>query len=407
MKILFVHQNFPAQFIHLAPKLAQLPRHDVRALTINNRPTPEGIQVTRYQPARNNSREVHPWLLDLESKVIRGEAAFRAATTLRENGFNPDVIVAHPGWGESLFLKDVWPKARLGIYCEFYYLPEGGDTGFDTEFPHRDQDFSCRLRLKNTNHDMHFQIADSGLSPTYWQRSVFPEPFRSRIDVIHDGINTSTVKPDGEVMLQLNNNIRLTRRDEVITFVNRNLEPHRGYHIFMRALPDILRARPEARVIIVGGDDVSYGAAPTHGDSWKNIFLNEVREQLDMSRVHFVGKIPYPHFVRLLQLSRVHVYLTYPFVLSWSLLEAMSAGCAIVASDTAPVREAITHEETGLLVDFFDVEAWTNNIVELLQDTHKRQRLGSAARQFAIEHYDLHSICLPQQLDWIKRLADS
>lgn len=168
-----------------------------------------------------------------------------------------------------------------------------------------------------------------------------------------------------------------------------------------------MRARPNARVIIVGGDEVSYGAQPTNGNSWKNIFLNEVREQLDMSRVHFVGKVPYHHFVLLLQLSTVHVYLTYPFVLSWSLLEAMSAGCAIVASDTAPVREAIRHDVTGLLVDFFDIQGWVDNVVGLLHDRDKREQLGAAARQYAIEHYDLNTICLPRQLEWVGRLADS
>lgn len=407
MKILFVHQNFPAQFIHLAPALAKLPRYEVRALTINNRPAPPGVEITRYQPSRSNSRDGHPWLLDMETKVIRGEAAYRTALDLKKSGFNPDVIVAHPGWGESLFLKDVWPAARLGIYCEFYYVANGGDTNFDAEFAKKDEAFSCRLRLKNINHDMHFQIADSGISPTHWQRSVFPESFQSRIKVIHDGINTAQVKPDKQAVLQLNQDIRLTGNNEIITFVNRNLEPHRGYHIFMRALPEILRARPNARVIIVGGDEVSYGAQPTNGDSWKNIFLNEVREQLDMSRVHFVGKVPYHHFVRLLQLSTVHVYLTYPFVLSWSLLEAMSAGCAIVASDTAPVREAIRHDVTGLLVDFFDIQGWVDNIVGLLCDRDKREQLGAAARQFAIEHYDLSTICLPRQLEWVGKLGDS
>ena len=407
MKTLFVHQNFPAQFIHLAPALAKLPRHEVRALTINNRPAPPGVEITRYQPSRSNSRDGHPWLLDMETKVIRGEAAYKAALDLKKSGFNPDIIVAHPGWGESLFLKDVWPTARLGIYCEFYYVANGGDTNFDAEFAKKDEAFFCRLRLKNINHDMHFQIADSGISPTLWQRSVFPESFQSRIDVIHDGINTAQVKPDKQAVLQLNQHIRLTGNDEIITFVNRNLEPHRGYHIFMRALPEILRARPNARVIIVGGDEVSYGAQPTNGDSWKNIFLNEVREQLDMSRVHFVGKVPYHHFVRLLQLSTVHVYLTYPFVLSWSLLEAMSAGCAIVASDTAPVREAIRHDVTGLLVDFFDIQRWVDNIVGLLRDRDKREQLGATARQFAIEHYDLITICLPRQLEWVGKLGDS
>jgi glycosyltransferase involved in cell wall biosynthesis len=189
--------------------------------------------------------------------------------------------------------------------------------------------------------------------------------------------------------------------------VNRNLEPLRGYHIFMRALPEILRNRPDARVIIVGGDEVSYGVAPKNGASWRKIFLNEVHDQLDMSRIHFVGKIPYAHFIKLLQISRVHVYLTYPFVLSWSLLEAMSTGCAVVASNTEPVSEVIVHNETGLLVDFFDVQGLAKNVCDLLADENARNRLGTAAREFAVAHYDLKKVCLPQQIKWVEKLYQS
>ena len=195
----------------------------------------------------------------------------------------------------------------------------------------------------------------------------------------------------------------------MITFVNRNLEPYRGYHIFMRALPEILKRRPNARVLIVGGDDVSYGARPESGEKWKDIFANEVRGQIsdaDWARVHFLGNIPYQHFVPLLQLSTVHVYLTYPFVLSWSLLEAMSAGCAIVASDTQPLHEAIKHNETGKLVNFFDVADLVQSVCELLNDQAQRQQLGHNARVFAQANYDLQTVCLPRQLAWIKEIAD-
>jgi glycosyltransferase involved in cell wall biosynthesis len=206
----------------------------------------------------------------------------------------------------------------------------------------------------------------------------------------------------------------LRRQDEIITFVNRNLEPYRGYHIFMRALPAILKARPKARVLIVGGDGVSYGALPpaTSGASnskakgWRHVFLDEVKADIDLDRVHFLGKIAYADFVQMLQLSTVHAYLTYPFVLSWSLLEAMSAGCAIVASDTQPVREAIVHQETGLLVDFFDVAGLANKVIALCEDPEERARLGQAAREFALAHYDLRSHCLPGQLAWVQSLRD-
>ena len=313
-----------------------------------------------------------------------------------------------------MFLKDVWPNAKLAIYCEFYYRAEGADTGFDLEFPLEDVGDVCRLRLKNLNNLVHFEIADAGVSPTYWQASTFPLPFREKITVVHDGIDTSVVTPDSEVSLTLNGGITLTKQDEIITFVNRNLEPYRGYHVFMRALPKILRQRPNARVLIVGGNDVSYGARPKQekhgGMQWKEVFASEVRPQIsdaDWSRVYFLGNIAYSHFIPLLQLSTVHVYLTYPFVLSWSLLEAMSAGCAIVASDTQPLHEAIKQDETGRLVNFFDAPGLADEVCALLDDPAARARLGANARAFAQQHYDLKTVCLPKQLAWVEALANT
>lgn len=406
MKILFVHQNFPGQFIHLAPALAKNPDNDVRALAINPRPAPPGVQVSLHQPSRSNSKHIHPLLLDLESKLIRAESAFAAAKELKQTGFSPDVIVAHPGWGESLLLSDLWPNAKMGIYCELYYSASGGDSNFDPEFQREDELMAARLRMKNLNNVLHFQTATRGIAPTHWQKSTFPEDYQQRIDVIHDGIDTEKVCPDNDVWMTLNRTGKLTRSDEIITFVNRNLEPHRGYHIFIRALPEILRHRPKARVIIVGGDDVSYGAKPPQG-TWKQIFLDEVKERIDLSRVHFVGKVAYPDFIQLLQLSSVHIYLTYPFVLSWSLLEAMSAGCAVIASNTAPVAEVIEHNKTGVLTDFFNVEELAQKTLQLLADEERRKALGKAARRHIIDHYDLHSRCLPQQLDWVYRLSST
>jgi len=418
MKLLFLHQNFPGQFKHLAPALAAQ-GHEVVALTLQKVPetTWQGVRVIPYAVARGTSPTVHPWVADFETKVIRAEAAFRAMLALKAQGFAPDAVIAHPGWGESLFVKEVWPATKLGIYCEFFYHPHGADVGFDPEFPSTDPEGeACRLRLKNLNHLLHFDVADAAISPTHWQASTFPEPFRAKITVVHDGIDTDAIAPNPSVSLtlttQAGGEIMLTRHSEVITFVNRNLEPYRGYHVFMRALPEILERRPNARVLIVGGNEVSYGARPDpqrYGNRpWRQIFIDEVRPRIadaDWARVHFLGNVPYQHFIPLLQLSTVHVYLTYPFVLSWSLLEAMSAGCAIVASDTQPVREAITHDETGRLVQFFDVAGLASEICALLDDPAARQRLGANARAFAQAHYDLKRVCLPRQLGWVTKLA--
>ena len=403
MKILLVHQNFPGQFKHLVPALLSEPRNEVVAFTMNPCPEIAGLRVVRYQAAKGTAKDVHSWVAETETKVIRGDAAFRAALSLKKEGFYPDVILAHPGWGESLFLKEVWPESKLIIYCEFHYSTKGADIGFDPEFINPDPGDICRVRMKNVNNFLHFDIADAGISPTEWQKSTFPEPFRSKIRVIHDGIDTTIIKPDKDVWVQLGTE-RLTKQDEIITFVNRNMEPYRGYHIFMRALPEILAKRPNAKVLIVGGDGVSYGAKPPEGKTWKQIFLDEVKDKLDTSRIHFLGHIEYRYFIPLLQLSTVHVYLTYPFVLSWSLLEAMACECAIVASNTSPLHEAIIDEETGLLVDFFNHEQLAKKVVHLLEHPELRKTYGKQAREFAIRNYDLKTVCLPKMVELINQV---
>ena len=406
MNILFIHQNFPGQFKHLAPALVKA-GHTVTALILAKTEAKQwnGVRLVSYSLGRGNAKEAHPWTVDFESKVIRGEACLKAALALKDQGYTPEVIVAHPGWGESLFLKEVWPEAKLKLYCEFFYHARGADVGFDAEFSANAPADAGRVTLKNANMLLQFQHADAGLSPTHWQASTFPPHIRDKITVVHDGIDTELLRPNPSVSFPLDSGKSLTRDDEVITFVNRALEPYRGFHVFMRSLPKLLAARPSAQVLIVGKEGVSYGAQPPNGKSWKTIFSEEVLPQLtpqQRERIHFLGTIDYPRFINLLQVSRAHVYLTYPFVLSWSLLEAMSVGCSIVASDTQPLHEAIKHNETGLLVDFFDHDALADSVTRLLDDEDTRVRLGKSAREFAIENYDLKSVCLPKQLQWIE-----
>ncbi|QGX97612.1 glycosyltransferase [Roseovarius faecimaris] len=408
MKILFIHQNFPGQYKHLAPLLAAR-GHDCVALTLRVKEPGnwKGVRLVPYALPNRTGQNVHPWIVDLDTKVTRGEACYRAACKMRDDGFTPDLILAHPGWGESMFLRDVWPEARMGLYCELYHLSDYPHLHFDPEFEMPSDTAPLRIRLKNLNNHIHFPLADAGISPTRFQADTFPQPFRDKITVSHDGIDTRTARPDPEVRLSIEGQVDVTREDEVITFINRNLEPYRGYHRFMRALPELLKRRPEAKVLIVGGDDVSYGARPAKGTTWKQIFIDEVRGQIsdaDWARVHYLGRIPYDQFLRLLQVSRVHVYLTYPFVLSWSLMEAMACEAAIVASDTAPVREVLSDGETGRLVDFFDTGALVETVCELLDDPEQRARLGRAARALMVEQYELNDICLPRQLEWVEAL---
>lgn len=411
MRILLIHQNFPGQYKHLAPKLAEL-GHQVVALTPKvQKPVKwQGVNVIPYAIRGSSTANLHPWLIDFETKVLRGQSCYTAARDLRKRGFTPDVILAHHGWGESMFLKDVWPEARLGLYCELYHLTTKEFTDFDPEFAKDDLETDAlRIRMKNLNNRLHAEVMDAGISPTAFQASTFPDSYQSRLTVAHDGIDTAVVKPDPEAALEITGGKVVTRDDEVITFINRNLEPYRGYHIFMRALPELLQRRPNAQVVMIGGDEVSYGASPPKGQTWKQLYIDEVRSKIpdaDWERVHFLGRVPYDRFLAMMQVSRVHVYLTYPFVLSWSLLESMATECAIVASGTRPVQEVLTEGETGRMVDFFDGPAMVERVCELMDDPEQRRALGKAARAFAVENYDLHSRCLPRHLQWVSDLGE-
>jgi glycosyltransferase involved in cell wall biosynthesis len=403
MNVLFVHQNFPGQFKHLAPALARA-GHQVRALAIDGAGLPV-VPMQRYRPARGSTPGIHPATADFETKVIRGEACANAAMQLKQLGFDPDVIIANPGWGEHLFLKDVWNDARLLMLMEFFYAARGLDCNFDPEFATSSLTADARVRTKTANLLLALHAMDHGICPTQFQRSTMPAEYHSKLSVIFDGIDSAVVRPDAGAYVQVGRRT-LRAGDEVITFINRNLEPMRGYHVFMRALPDILRERPGAVAIIVGGDDVSYGAAPPNGQTWKQIFFNEVKSRLDLDRVYFVGRIPYPDYLRVLQVSACHVYLTVPFVLGWSCIEAMSAGALVVGSDTAPVREVITHGRNGLLVNFFDTASLSRTVIGALARAPAHAALRAAARDTVLQRYDLATHCLPRQLSLVEQLAN-
>jgi glycosyltransferase involved in cell wall biosynthesis len=405
MKILFVHQNFPAQYCHIVPALLKQGGHEIVALYMNDVGHLPGVTAIRHG-ANIAKPSSHPYLSLYEDNIQRGHSAAQALEVLRERGFVPDLICAHPGWGEALFLKAVFPTAKLLCYQEFYYRSAGSDVDFDPEYMPTSKDYILTTPLRNSTILQSLALADFNISPTHWQKIQFPEVFQSRIKVLHDGIDTTRVKPDHAAFIELaGRGVRLTVNDEVITFVNRNLEPYRGFHIFMRTLPALLRARPKAHVLIVGGDDVSYGRPLASGQTYRQKYMAEVGEFLDLQRVHFVGRIPYPVFINLLQISSVHIYLTYPFVLSWSLLEAMSAGCAIVGSATPPVLEVVRHEENGLLVDFFSPEQIVAAVDRVLDHPDRMADMRARARDFVIKNYDLHQICLPAHLDLIAGIA--
>ena len=406
MKLLFLHQNFPGQFLHLAPEMARR-GHDVLAMTDARNNRQSTVKTLRY---KHDAGAVDPAQTRLGRNYTvmsdRGVTVARACAQLRDaEGYYPDVIFGHSGWGETLFLKEIWPKAKLIVYAEFYYRGVGADVGFDTEFTPYGLDQVLIAQGRAAHLGQSLLHTDAALAPTAWQASTYPDALRPMIRVIHDGVDCNVMQPNPQASLTLPDGRTLRAGDEVLTFVNRNLEPYRGYHTFLRALPDVLRARPNAHSVIVGGDEVSYGAAPKGAKGWKDLILSEVQDRLPMDRVHFMGKVPYATFVSIMQISRAHAYLTYPFVLSWSMLEAMAAGCLVVGSKTAPVEEVIRHNENGLLVDFFDVAAWAQTLTDTLARPERYAHLRAAARATAQRDYDLRGICLPRMVAFVESVA--
>jgi glycosyltransferase involved in cell wall biosynthesis len=304
----------------------------------------------------------------------------------------------HCGWGESIALRSIFPKARFVVYCEYYYRGEGQDVNFDDRYGRFGADGLASVHCGNASTLLALADCDSGISPTFWQRSTFPVEFHHKIRVIHEGVDTEMARPNPRARFRLPGGRWLTRRDEVVTFATRSLEPLRGFTTLTRALPKILRARPNAEIVVVGADRASYGASAPGGVGWKTYCLNEVLSQLDLARVHFLDFLPYDRFLSLLQVSSAHIYLTYPFVLSWSLTEAMSVGCKIVGSDTAPVREAVNHGENGLLAPFNDEAAVAEAVVSLLAEPRRWSRLGEAARATILERFDYRD-CVPKALE--------
>jgi glycosyltransferase involved in cell wall biosynthesis len=398
MKILCVHQNFPGQYLHLARYLGSQPEHQVVFITQRQEGEIPGVRKITYKPRRTITPQVHHYLRDSEAAVLNAQEVARVALDLRKAGFIPDVMLGHNGWGEIWYLKDIFPEAPLIGYFEFFYRLQGADVGFDPADPIT-PDTAPRLRTKNLGNLLALDTADLGQCPTEWQKSVYPRRYHPILNVIHEGVDTSVATPDPAARLRVaDRQAEFAAGEEIVTYVARNLEPYRGFSNFMRSLPRILATRPNARVLVVGGDEVSYGARLPDGKTFRQVMLTELGDSLDLSRVFFLGKIPYAGFIKVLQVSRVHVYLTYPFVLSWSMLEAMAAGCLVVGSRTQPVEEVLNHGGNGLLVDFFSPEQIADRVITALEDSKSFASIRQNARQTIIDRYDLRSVCLPAYL---------
>lgn len=385
MRVLIIHQNFPGQFRHVAQHWNKASGMDVLAIGRETAPGLPDVRCLRYRLHRPPRPGQHHYLRQMEQAVLHGQAVAGLLLKLKAKGYRPDVILAHPAWGETLYVKDVFPDARLIHFCEWFYSTSDADWAFDPEFPATFDD-KARVRTWNALHTLNLENCDAGITPTQWQHSRHPDAYRSKITVIHEGIDTDLLGPDPTASLVLKSGVTLKAGDPVVTYVARNLEPYRGFHSFMRALEIIQRKHRHCHALIVGGDNVSYGKRPADAPNWREKMLREVR--LDPSRTHFLGKLPYDAYRKVLQVSATHVYLTYPFVLSWSMLEAMASGCLVIGSKTPPVEEVIRDGDNGVLVDFFDHGAIASKVEEVMALSLKFAPYSERARKEIARRYD-------------------
>jgi glycosyltransferase involved in cell wall biosynthesis len=399
VNFLFVHQNFPGQYLHIVRSLlADNFRHDgthqIVFMTEPNRNNIAGVRKVTYAKPPVVSSNVHVDAREFELATRRSQAAYKGALQIKALGFWPDIIIGHHGWGELLNLVDVFPGVPILGYFEFYYRIGGTDVNFDPEFPMPVERFSA-VRSKNTVNLLAVALEQYGQVPTQWQYSTYPAWAREKFRIVEEGVDLEICKADAKIRSKILKIGPLTVKpaQKLLTYVARNLEPYRGFHTFMRALPAILKARPDVVVSIVGGDEISYGAAPAKG-SWREVMLQELGNSLDLARINFLGKIPYEQHLALLKRSDAHVYLSYPFVASWSLREAMAVGCVIIGADTPTVTEFITHRETGLIVPTLDSARLTETVLEALRDTRLAARLRLAARAHAEKHLDIKDYLL-------------
>lgn len=401
MRILFVHNNFPGQYVRLVRHLKGRRDIDMLSGSLSSNKQPALIKRVEYTPHREVRKDIHPALSYTEMSVIRGQAVYTAFMPVKAKGFNPDIILAHSGFGDGIFLKDLWPKARYMPYFEWYYHAYGSDSSFlDHEAPKK-PDAELKIRMKNTAilHDL--AAMDWGQCPTEFQKSQFPAHFRDRISVLHDGVDTDYFSPDETATFSVGDLV-FRKGDPIITYIARGMEPYRGFPQFMEAVAILQKRRPEAQVIIIGDDRVAYGAKRPDGKTYKEWALENL--ELDQSRIHFLGRQPLRTLRDMLRISAAHVYLTVPFVLSWSMMEAMSAGALIVGSDTEPVREIITDGENGLLVPFFEPEALAARLGDVLVDQERYAPLRARARSLMLERYDMKALT-KQYFNLIERVA--
>lgn len=388
MRILFVHHYFPGQFQRIARHYLASGQHEIIAFHRGLRdgramPLIDGIRTLEYGQEVKPDRPSDHVLYEPEQFIREAASMGFRAEELKAEGWLPDLIYSHTGWGTGAFLRDVFPEAKFVKYCEWFYN-NSADSG---EFLRSDRPFISRLAtsLMNIPALADLMRADLMIAPTAWQRSQFPAHIRDAIRIVPDGIDTDLFRPDPDATFTTQAGRTFRPGDRVVTYVARGADPFRGFKQFIEALAIVQAHDPAAEAIIVGDRTVYYDGQGNGTEEHFHAVMAGAR--IDPARTHFTGALPYETYRKVLQVSAAHAYLTVPFVLSWSMLEALSAGCAIVGSDTAPVREFVTHGENGLLADFFDPRAFAAHLSTALAGGPAIDRLRQNARQTILDRW--------------------
>ena len=394
MRILFVHMNFPAQFRHMVTVLGRDSANEVVFMTMSENPgwNIPGVRKAVFVPDGEAFPEGCAMSTKFWDASRRAYGAVRAAMELRRQGFVPDVICGHSGWGPTMYLRDVFPESAFVGYFEWFYDAASADMRFSGA--PLSLDARMEVRTNNIPILMDLQGCARGICPTRWQLEQFPADFRSRISVIHDGVDTGYFSPDPAAKMVLPG-LDLSNAKEIVTYATRGMEPYRGFPQFLEAAVEVVKRRPDCHVVIGGEDRACYGSPPEPGKTWKQVLMERLRP--DPERIHFVGTLPYGHYRTLLRASSAHVYLTRPFVLSWSFLEALSCGCLVVASDTEPVREVASNGHNALFTDMRSPAAIADTVVHALENRALLGAVRQQARQSILERYDVRKL-LPLQM---------
>ena len=403
MHVAFVHRRGFGQFAALAAHLAQA-GNEVSLVTEAVDQRIPSVRVVRHRS--EPGPRAHPLMarhLGTPDHHVRiGHRVAETFDAMARQGQSPDIVIGHIGWGSMMFVKDVLPRVPALGYCEFFYRADGADVGFAPD-SQPDLETRKRLRLRNIAQLISLEALEGGISPTQWQRSLYPADARARITVCHEGIDTRRLRPDPAASLKLPDGRVLKAGDPpIVTFVARDLEPYRGFPQALEAASKVVRKRPDALFVFVGGDGASYGTPPPGGVSWKEHLLASL--DIPKDSIIFPGVVPHPVLRQLFQISAAHLYLTYPFVLSWSVLEAMACGALVIASDTAPVREVIGSGRNGILVPFFDTDALAESILEALKSPDSFAELRIAARRTIEQRFRLDE-CIASQTALIGKMT--